>query len=297
MRRARLWDRGAERAIMSKAGMPSTVDSVALSTGVTVPYVEQGAGSGVPVLLLHAYVDSWRFFELLLHHLPPSIHAYAFTQRGHGDAERPSDGYRLEDFAADVGAFMDAVGLESAVIAGQSSGGYVAQRFAIDQPGRTLGLILIGTPRDFRDKPAELSRAVSELTDPVDPKFVREFVQSTITQPVPPACLETLIAESCKVPARVWKATLEGLLDAHVPIENGTISAPTLLLCGDRDELCPRSEQEALAAAIASAEIVTYPGTGHLVACEQPARTAADIAGFAQRLRGIEPGATLEPDV
>ena len=282
---------------MSEAGEPSTVGWVALCTGVTVPYVEQGAGSGVPVLLLHAYVDSWRFFEPVLHHLPPSIHAYAFTQRGHGDAERPRDGYRPEDFAADVAAFMDAVGLESAVIVGQSSGGYVAQRFAIDRPGRTLGLVLISTPRDFRDKPADLSRTVSQLTDPVDPKVVRKFVQSTITQPVAPAYLETLVAESCKVPARVWKATLEGLLDADVPIECGTISAPTLLLWGDRDTLCPRSEQDALAAAIVSAELVTYPGTGHLVACEQPARAAADIVAFAQRLRGIEPGATLEPGV
>jgi non-heme chloroperoxidase len=262
--------------------MPGTVDSVALSTGVTVPYVEQGAASGVPVLLLHAYVDSWHFFEPLLHHLPPSIHTYAFTQRGHGDAERPRDGYRPEDFAADAAAFMDAVGLESAVVAGQSSGGYVAQRFAIDHPGRTLGLLLISSPRDFRHKPAELSHAVSQLADPVDSKFVRDFVQSTITQPVPPGYLETLVAESCKVPARVWKATLEGLLDADVPIETGTITVPTLLLWGDQDRICTRGEQEALAETIAGAELVVYEGSGHLVAAEQPARTADDIVAFAQ---------------
>jgi non-heme chloroperoxidase len=99
-----------------------------------------------------------------------------------------------------------------------------------------------------------------------------------------------VIAESSKVPARVWRATLERLLNAEVPIEKGTISAPTLLLWGDQDEICLRSEQEALVAAIASAELVTYPGTGHLVACEQPACTAADIVAFARRLRGFEPG-------
>jgi pimeloyl-ACP methyl ester carboxylesterase len=280
---------------MTEAGMPFTVQTVSLSTGVTVPYVEQGAESAVPVLLLHAYADSWRFFEPLLHHLPPSVHVYAFTQRGHGDAERPRDGYRPEDFAADAAAFMDAVGVESAVLAGQSSGGYIAQRFAIDHPARTRGLVLISTPRDFRDKPAELVRTVSELTDPVDPNFVREFVQSTITQPVPLAYLETLIAESSKVPARVWKVTLDGLFDADVPIESGTIAVPTLLLWGDRDELCSRSEQEALATAIAGAELVIYPGTGHLVAGEQPARTAANIVDFTQRLDSIGLDATLRP--
>lgn len=93
---------------------------------MTLPYVERGEALGVPVLLLHGYADSWRFFDLLLPHLPEFVHAFAFSQRGHGDADRPPDGYRQEDFAADVASFTDVVGLEAAVIAGQSSGGYTA---------------------------------------------------------------------------------------------------------------------------------------------------------------------------
>ena len=274
-------DAGGNRSV------PSIAKSAVLRTGVTVPYVEQGDASGVPVLLLHAYVDSWRFFEVLFPHLPTFVHGFAFSQRGHGDADRPREGYGTKDFADDVAAFMDAVGLQAAVLAGQSSGGYVAQRFAIDHPARTLGLVLIGAPRDFRDKP-DLGSAVAQLSDPVDPEFVRKFVESTITQPLPPAHLETLVAESCKVPARVWKATLKGMLEASVPIETGTITAPTLILWGDQDAFCTRGEQEALKAAIAGAELVTYQGTGHLVACEQPARTGADIAGFVRRLTAAE---------
>ena len=191
-----------------------------------------------------------------------------------------------------IAAFLHGiVGLEAAVIAGQSSGGYTAQRFAVDHPERTLGLVLIGTPRDFRDKPASLKRTVSELTDPVDPQFVREFAESTITQPMPPVHFDMLIAECCKVPARVWKATFEGLVEAEVPTESGTITAPTLILWGDQDQFCSRSEQEGMA----GAELVTYHGTGHAVACEQPARTAADLAAFARRVHGIKPGATIEP--
>ena len=55
------------------------VASVVLSTGVTLPYVEQGAVSGVPVLLLHGYADSWRFFEPLLDHLPDSTRSSSAT--------------------------------------------------------------------------------------------------------------------------------------------------------------------------------------------------------------------------
>jgi hypothetical protein len=43
----------------------------------------------------------------------------------------------------------------------------------IERPGRTLDLVLISTPRDFRDKPADLSRTGSQLTDPVDPNLSR----------------------------------------------------------------------------------------------------------------------------
>lgn len=66
--------------------------SVLIPNRVELPYVEQGDPSGVPVLLLHAIADSFRTFEPLLAHLPDCIHAFALTQRGHGDASRPAAG-------------------------------------------------------------------------------------------------------------------------------------------------------------------------------------------------------------
>jgi non-heme chloroperoxidase len=262
--------------------VPSTIESIALSTGVRLPYVEQGDPSGVPVLLLHGYTDSWRSFELLLPQLPSSVRAIAITQRGHGDADRPATGYRPDDFVSDVAAFMDALELPAAVLVGHSGGSYTAQRFAIEHPERTLGIALLGAFRALYDKPdlLEFWQAVAELSDPVDEGFVREFQESTVTQPVPAAFMETVIAESRKVPARVWRATLRGLLDAEATTEAGTITAPTLILWGDRDVLCPRPDQEALVAAICGARLVTFQGTGHAVHWEQPERVAAELAAF-----------------
>ena len=64
---------------------------VSLSTGVRIEYVEQGnaEADGVPVIFLHGVTDSWRSFERVLPLLPPSIHAFALSQRGHGDSSRP----------------------------------------------------------------------------------------------------------------------------------------------------------------------------------------------------------------
>ncbi|MGH3995042.1 MAG: alpha/beta fold hydrolase, partial [Pseudonocardiaceae bacterium] len=84
------------------------IKSAALPNGLKLPYVEQGDPSGVPVVLLHAFADSWRSFERVLAYLPRSIHAFAVTQRGHGEAGRPASGYGVDEFAVDVVAFMDA---------------------------------------------------------------------------------------------------------------------------------------------------------------------------------------------
>src|SRR5687768_9607856 len=94
------------------------INAATLSAKLRLPYVERGDPAGVPVVFLHGYSDSWRSWELLLAELPDSIHAYAITQRGHGDADRPADGYRPQDLASDAAAFMDAAGIEAAVIVG-----------------------------------------------------------------------------------------------------------------------------------------------------------------------------------
>ena len=124
-----------------------------LSTGVTLRYAAQGDPAGVPVVLLHGLTDSHPSYAPMTAHLPDHIRAYALTTRGHGDSDKPEHGYRLEDQAADVAAFLDAVGHQAAVIVGHSMGSYIAQRFAIDHPERTIGLVLMGTFRIIAGDP------------------------------------------------------------------------------------------------------------------------------------------------
>lgn len=167
-------------------------------------------------MLLHAIADSWHTFEPLLSHLPTYIHAFALTQRGHGDASRPLRGYSVHDFAADLTAFMDAIHIGAAVIVGGSSGGFAARRFAIDHPERTLGLVLMGSPANLSDKPDAQrlwDTTLSTLTDPIDPGFVRRFAASTLAQHIPQEFFETIVQENLKVPAFVWRATFKGIME------------------------------------------------------------------------------------
>ena len=262
---------------------PSRVATVRLATGVVLPYVERGDRGGVPVVFLHGVTDSWRSFEPVLPLLPASIHAFAVTQRGHGDAIRPNAGYRVSDFAADLEAFLDAVGIDAAVIVGHSMGSVVAQRFAIDHPDRTRGVVLAGTFWAMCGNPGieELwTSTLATLTDPVPPTFVREFQESTLARPIDPAFVDMVVAESLKVPARVWRETFAGFRRDDFRAELGAITASTLIVWGERDTFCPWSDQEQLAAAIPCARLVTYEAAGHAMHWEEPERFARDVARF-----------------
>jgi pimeloyl-ACP methyl ester carboxylesterase len=267
--------------------MTPIIKSVELPHQLKLPYVEQGDASGIPMLLLHGVTDSWYSFEPLLSHLPPSIHAFALTQRGHGDADRPLAGYRTRDFAADVAAFADALGLQPAMVVGHSMGSTNAQRFAIDHPERTLGLVLAGAFATYRDNPAVVGfwqSTVSRLTDPIDPDFVRAFQESTLAQPVPQGFLDIVVQESLKVPARVWRATFDGFLEDECAGELGKIKAPTLIVWGARDAFCSRHDQDALLMAIAGSRLSVYERAGHALHWEEPERFAADLVAFARSL-------------
>jgi pimeloyl-ACP methyl ester carboxylesterase len=266
--------------------MTPVLESVELSTGVRLEYVEQGDPSGVPVVLLHGITDSWRSFSPVLPYLPDWIRAFAISQRGHGDSARPEGGYRPSDFAADIAAFLDAKGIDRAVVVGHSMGGIVAMRLALDHPNRVMGLVLVDTFLKMRGN-AEIEEfyhsTIAVLEDPVDSSLAREFQESTLSRPIEPAFFETVVRESLKLPARVWRDAFGGLLDVDFSDEIGAVDVATLVLWGDRDTYCSREDQEELASAMPAARLEVYRETGHALHWEEPERFASDLTVFASR--------------
>jgi non-heme chloroperoxidase len=254
-----------------------------LTTGLQVHYAEQGDREGEAIIFLHAYVDSWFSYSRVLPLLSPEYHAFVPDQRGHGDSDKPQCCYAADDYAADVDAFMEAVGIEKATLVGDSSGGLFAQRVALDYPHRVNHLVLIGSPTTLVNKQAvmEFGKEMLALEDPISPEFVREFVLRTIHHPVPEEFLERVVTESLKVPARVWRDYYEGVvLTVDDTSRLGEIDAPTLILWGEQDALLPREEQEWRAAAIPDATLKVYPETGHLAHWVRPEWVVRDLEAF-----------------
>jgi non-heme chloroperoxidase len=251
----------------------------------TLSYIEQGDPAGSLIVLLHGVSDSCHSFAPLLSHLPPSLHVFAISQRGHGDSERPRSGYGPLDFAGDLAAFIEVANLGPAIVVGHSMGSSVAECFALNYPERVSGLVLVGAfAGGWQASPAAVelwNNTVSTMTDPIDRGFVDAFQRGTLAQPVPPAFLDEVVRESLKLPARVWQAVFESFVGSDFSARLGAISVPTLIVWGARDAICPRSEQEALARAIPYARLVVYEDAGHAPHWEEPARFAGDLVDFA----------------
>jgi pimeloyl-ACP methyl ester carboxylesterase len=249
--------------------------------------VEHGEADGVPVVMLHGVTDSWHSFEPVFPHLPPWVRAIAVSQRGHGESEKPATGYRTRDFARDVAHLVDALGLEGVVVVGHSMGTTNGIRFALDYPDKLRGLVLAAAfSRYTDDGPAGQfwHEVVSHLEDPINREVAVGFQASTVARPVDPAFMDLVVNESMKAPARVWRGAFEAFLENDFAADLGSVSVPTLLLWGDRDEFCTREDQDALLDAIPNCELIRYEGVGHAIHWEQPQRFAADVLEFVDGL-------------
>jgi pimeloyl-ACP methyl ester carboxylesterase len=271
--------------LTSPAALGLTSHRIALPTGVELHYVEQGDPHGEVLIFLHGFTGSWRSWELNLPHISLAYHTYALSQRGHGDSAKPACCYRPADFAADVIAWMDVLGIRRATLIGHSLGSFIAHSVAVDHPERVARLVLIGWGPISPTTPAAAARVsalhtyVQQQADQIDPAFVRQSLVSTTVTPIPVPFLETVVAESLRVPLGVWQQMLASRLAADPSTRLGPIQAKTLVLYGDHDVYCLEGQQ-ALAAVIKEATFITYPAAGHAPHWERPQRFVDDLHAF-----------------
>jgi pimeloyl-ACP methyl ester carboxylesterase len=177
---------------------------------------------------------------------------------------------------------MDALSIRGATLVGHSMGSFVARQVAIAHPERVDRLVLIDSGWSTRDNAVlpEVEQSLRELSDPVPLEFAREFQASTIHKPIPEDFFEGLLAESLKLPARLWTEVFQGIMAYDDRADLGRITAPTLLLWGEHDGLFPREDQERLVKAIPRATLKIYPDLGHCPNWEAPEQVAADLTAF-----------------
>jgi len=102
-------------------------------------------GHGQWLVLLHGLASQAHIWDLVAPRLSDDFHVVAIDQRGHGLSDKPDSGYDFATLTSDLAAILGALHAtrDRAVLAGHSWGGNVALQYAVDQPDRVSGLILI----------------------------------------------------------------------------------------------------------------------------------------------------------
>jgi pimeloyl-ACP methyl ester carboxylesterase len=116
-----------------------------MANGISIHYWDWES-DGPTIVMLHNSTGFGRIFDFVIRELHPQYHVIAPDQRGHGDSDKPATGYSGEDYTDDFNAFLDALGIERCVVAGNSLGVRVGIIQAARRPETVSHLILIGGP-------------------------------------------------------------------------------------------------------------------------------------------------------
>lgn len=251
-----------------------------LESGVRLHFAHGGRdGANAPVFFLHGYVDSWRSFETVSEFLRLPARIVVPDLRGHGDSDKPACSYEIEDYALDLLLLMDALRVDKVDLVGHSMGSFVAQFLAARYPQRVGRLVLISSAPCISDKTAllEIKPSIDALKDPIPRSFAAQF-QAT-SNPVSAHFMDGIVSQTMKVPAHVWRCALSGLLQFdHGPLL-GRITAQTLLVWGNQDQLVSRPDQETLLSQIAGSKLKEFD-TGHSPHWEKPEAIARVLEKF-----------------
>ena len=241
--------------------------------GLRLAYADAGTGSPA-VCLVHGTGGSSAVWAHQLDGLADVAHIVAMDLPGHGrsDGSIPK---RIEEAAAVVADFLDALGIERIVIGGHSMGGAIAQQFALAYPDRVDGLILVGTGARLRVLPRLLDLLASDTAKGVD--LLMSFAIGAETPAGTRSALHRATADN---PPGVVLGDLQACDAFDVMSRISTLDAPTLAICGAQDQLTPPKYSRFLGEHIRGASVVVVAGAGHYVQVEKPDETTAAMREF-----------------
>ena len=122
---------------------------VTAANGIEINYTDSG-GEGPAVVFSHGYLMDHTMFGRQVTALAPEYRVITWDQRGHGGT-RATGAFTYWDSAADVLALLDHLGIERAVLAGMSQGGFLSLRAALTVPDRVRALVLIDSQAGQED--------------------------------------------------------------------------------------------------------------------------------------------------
>lgn len=252
------------------------------------------AGEGLPVVFLHAGVADKRIWARQVTFLAQhGYRALAYDRRGYGESQaEPEAEFAHLDDLEDV---LDAQGIRAAVLVGNSMGGGLAIDFALANPERVAGLVLIGTAVSGAPE-AELSEDVMPMIHAMQDAEERGDL-NLLNAVIAHAWLDGPLSPNGRVggEARALFLDMNGKALAHPELTGedeslpayddlADIETPTLLLVGDLDFPDIVALHEELSETLPNAFAMVLEGVAHLPSLEKPELFESILLEFLQAL-------------
>ena len=254
-------------------------------------------GRGEPVIAVHGLIENTTYWKNITDDLTKKYRFIAMDMRGHGQTvvSGAPYGFDVDTIGDDIVALADHLNIERFHLLTHSTGGFVGVRYAMRDSSRLASLILTDT-----------GSATSVL--PGDPESIRVF-HAKLAYSFEKFDWEQMIAGARIIPGPFFRGIMESpraeelLQSAYAMIRQGdrttiadfvrsfytdpdprveglrAIRCPVLIIYGEKDDLFIESSR-LMAREIPGAQIIEYPGVGHMTALESPQLLVADILQF-----------------
>jgi len=267
-----------------------TVQKSVTVEGRAWPYLEGGDPAKPTLLLVHGFSgdkDNWSF---LAPYLTRDYHVVAPDLPGFGENERnPALAYDIAAQTARLKAFADALGLQRPHIAGNSMGGWIALRYALDYPDALASLILLDNAGVNGTNESDLQKqAANEDYNPLVLASLEDadrLVAMVVHKPshIPQRLKPVLYADALRyrdqLDAAFWVIATE-MRDHPLNDRLGEVKVPTLIIWGRHDRLIDVSCVAELERGIAGSRSHVFEHVGHVPMVEDPKATAAVMREF-----------------
>ena len=245
-----------------------------------------------PIVLLHGTSASLHTWQGWADALKGERRVIRFDLPGFGlTGPAPDGNYTMDAYVRFVLAMLDRLGVQHAVLVGNSFGGSVAWATALAHPSRVARLVLVDSagyptnphsvPIGFRIARLPVLNRIAEVALPRS--VIESSVRNVYGDPdkVTPELVDlyfdiTVREGNRRALAQRWKQAPSGAMAERIR----EIQVPTLILCGARDRLVPPEDGARFQRDIAGSRLVVFGDLGHVPHEEDPARTVAAARSF-----------------
>jgi 3-oxoadipate enol-lactonase len=244
-------------------------------------------GSGEPLVMINGAAVTTEIYTELIPIYSPEYRLVLFDNRGAGRSDAPDIPYTMEMMAGDVAGLLDAIDVNTAHVFGASLGGGIAQLFTLFYPERVRSLVLSVTHCGGLHMVAPDAEIAKILSSPAmaNPEERAEIMMRLCVTPEfatkNPGIIRRMKAERLKQYASSQGIRRQQQVSCATDIYERLpeIEAPTLIIHGDADRLVPVENARIMASRIPNAELVIFPGAGHILieAGDEPNRITLDF--------------------